>query len=390
MISIDDQMMEIKLKTLTPLWTGGIDTGKMDRIRETGVLGSLRWWFEVLVRSVGGMVNDTTADNNGGLNLDKYKALPDDKKRDPACLREAKLCDVSQIFGATNWKRRFRLEIVDATTHEKEANVHQEVALHDYKYFNQYQKKDVNPTWWFPKDEKDKPRSGNLTLKIIPLSSSFNPEIIAGLIQFIADWGALGARTQMGFGVVSPDKGNRIVTKALYDHLMEIKGAHVYPTLPSLKNMFFAKIRKKNGLTFSEKDPFVLKYHLRQLFAQHRDSNNKDEEQAEKRIRHFIMGTIGKDTMAAKIKMSRPYILSDHDHYAIRLWGWIPEEAEEAEEYQSQWNSEKTKNMIYDYLQKNYDLQVNDWQAFQHPAISTQPLNMDYFLSDLLCVKEVN
>ncbi|MCU0527871.1 MAG: type III-B CRISPR module RAMP protein Cmr1, partial [Elainella sp. Prado103] len=46
--------MEINVKTLTPLWTGGADAGKCDRIHETGILGSLRWWMEVLVRGMGG------------------------------------------------------------------------------------------------------------------------------------------------------------------------------------------------------------------------------------------------------------------------------------------------------------------------------------------------
>jgi CRISPR-associated protein Cmr1 len=34
-------MADIRIKTLTPLWTGGVD-GKADRIHKTGLLGSLR------------------------------------------------------------------------------------------------------------------------------------------------------------------------------------------------------------------------------------------------------------------------------------------------------------------------------------------------------------
>jgi CRISPR-associated protein Cmr1 len=41
--------LSITLKTLTPLWTGGAD-GKVDRIHETGIIGSLRWWYEAIVR----------------------------------------------------------------------------------------------------------------------------------------------------------------------------------------------------------------------------------------------------------------------------------------------------------------------------------------------------
>ena len=47
------RFMGIRLRTLTPLWTGGVETGKMDRIHETGIIGSLRWWYETLVRGLG-------------------------------------------------------------------------------------------------------------------------------------------------------------------------------------------------------------------------------------------------------------------------------------------------------------------------------------------------
>lgn len=47
--------MQIKIQTLTPLWTGGVD-GKMDRIHETGIIGSMRWWYEAIVRDWGGHV----------------------------------------------------------------------------------------------------------------------------------------------------------------------------------------------------------------------------------------------------------------------------------------------------------------------------------------------
>jgi len=50
------------VKTLTPLWTGGSD-GKMDRVHETGIIGSIRWWYEVIARGLGYYVCDPTSDN---------------------------------------------------------------------------------------------------------------------------------------------------------------------------------------------------------------------------------------------------------------------------------------------------------------------------------------
>lgn len=70
--------MEVKIQALTPLWTGGVE-GKVDRIRETGILGSLRWWMEVLVRGMGGNVCDPT---------------------EQKCSYKNGLCEVCKIFGA--------------------------------------------------------------------------------------------------------------------------------------------------------------------------------------------------------------------------------------------------------------------------------------------------
>jgi len=53
--------LEIGLRTLTPLWTGGPDQ-LPDRVRETGLIGFLRWWYEALVRRLGGYACDPTSE----------------------------------------------------------------------------------------------------------------------------------------------------------------------------------------------------------------------------------------------------------------------------------------------------------------------------------------
>jgi len=40
------------IRTLTLLWTGGVDQ-TCDRLHETGLIGSLRWWYEAIVRGQG-------------------------------------------------------------------------------------------------------------------------------------------------------------------------------------------------------------------------------------------------------------------------------------------------------------------------------------------------
>lgn len=58
--------------------------------------------------------------NVAGLDLDRYNKLTAEQKQDPVHLRECGLCDVSLIFGATSWKRKFRLELEDHTSNASE------------------------------------------------------------------------------------------------------------------------------------------------------------------------------------------------------------------------------------------------------------------------------
>ncbi|MEW5828033.1 MAG: type III-B CRISPR module RAMP protein Cmr1, partial [Chloroflexota bacterium] len=82
--------MQITLKTLTPLWTGGVD-GITDRLHEAGLIGSLRWWYEALVRGLGGYACDPTSQDR----------CPD---------KDGNHCVVCELFGCTGWARKFRLK----------------------------------------------------------------------------------------------------------------------------------------------------------------------------------------------------------------------------------------------------------------------------------------
>ena len=347
--------LQIRIRTLTPIWTGGVD-GKVDRIHETGILGSLRWWFEVLVRGLGGRACDPSK-GECRFDIEKYQKSQATSER--ARLHDAGLCDVCQVFGATGWRRRFRLTVVDRT--RQDTSSPKQISAN--RPVNPKTKR--RPTWWFP----DHPRSGNLTIRVESLVPDFSPEVIGGLLQFIADWAALGARTQMGFGVVELMHG-RIDTRPLYDWLSAVAGDEAYPSLPSLRNVFFARIAPQNGL-FSEEDTFNLKYDLRQLFAGEENAN----------LRHFIMGTVKGHRMAAKVKMSRPY----KNGTQIRVWGWIPEQADVYEG----WGRESVVQAIYDYLSKNYTLQV--WREMNSPR-ETVSLYGDAleFLESLLTWEEEN
>lgn len=303
--------MDIKLQTLTPLWTGGSD-GKVDRIHETGILGSLRWWYEALVRGLGGNVCDTVS-SGCVLDAKKYEEGKRDGLCETALLRHTGLCNVCQLFGATGWRRQFRLSLTDTT--KPVQNFPKQIRADPPRTQGSGS---GAPTWYFQiQDGQERkpnlPRDDSLILHIQSLDSTFTTdpaEVVAGLVQFVADWTAIGARAQMGFGVVQI-QGDRVDTVPLYNHLMACQGSETYRDLPSLNNMFLARIQVTNQ---QPQETFNLKYDLRALFR------------GNTTVRHFIMGTVDKESpvgperMAAKIKMSHPY--SDG---LMRVWGWIPE-----------------------------------------------------------------
>jgi CRISPR-associated protein Cmr1 len=90
-----------KLTALTDLWTGDAQ-GKPERLITTGLLGSIRWWFEVLVRGLGGSACDPTLDGN---------RCPNGRKQPTDAGHHCVACE---LFGCTNWARKFRFEVLDA------------------------------------------------------------------------------------------------------------------------------------------------------------------------------------------------------------------------------------------------------------------------------------
>ncbi len=81
-----------RLEALTNIWTGNASC-KGENLVLTGLLGSLRWWFEVLVRGLGGAACDPNATRCQAKNH----------------------CPVCELFGCTGWARKFRFQVLDET-----------------------------------------------------------------------------------------------------------------------------------------------------------------------------------------------------------------------------------------------------------------------------------
>ena len=82
----------------TDIWTGDIDGGP-DRLITTGILGSIRWWFEVVVRGLGGYACDPS--NTRCEVSDKSGRV------------RKNCCVVCNLFGCTGWARKFRFDVLD-------------------------------------------------------------------------------------------------------------------------------------------------------------------------------------------------------------------------------------------------------------------------------------
>jgi CRISPR-associated protein Cmr1 len=298
--------LEIKLTTLTPLWTGGVD-GKADRLHTTGIMGSLRWWYEVLVRSVGGTACDPGQH---------------------ACIYDAQkpyngLCDACQIFGATGWARRFKLIVTENTLQQRkpaasESDRSRSGGLIFTLSSDHPSTRAQKPRWYLSSN----PLYGQVKLDIVstaPLNKAgtehFDSKVIGSLLQLIADRTSVGAKPQLGMGVVRLEE--RQSMQPLLDHLKQIVAKHekngdlkaqVDEELPCLQNMFFARVKVQSA---TESDTFDIKYDLRGMFRQ--KFKNDD-------LRHTIMGFVrGRNRVGAKIMMSYPY-----EDGTIRIWGWVP------------------------------------------------------------------
>src|SRR6266705_4042560 len=102
-----ENYLDVTLETLTPMWTGGVDR-QSERLHLTGLMGSLRWWYEVMVRGMGGYVCEQTPATSSGSSSNS-KCLYNSAK--PETFQN--LCDVCRIFGTTGWARRFRVIILN-------------------------------------------------------------------------------------------------------------------------------------------------------------------------------------------------------------------------------------------------------------------------------------
>ncbi len=192
------------LRTLTPLWTGGIDAGQADRIHETGIIGSLRWWYEAILRGCGARVCDPTTHDCASC---------------PAC----------EAYGTTGQRRQWRFTVQGGGQHP----------------FNGGAVK-------IPSGRKGGWYVGNgfvgdLAMQALPLCNDVPSNVWELPLHLAALWGGVGPKTQIGYGVVDvcDEAGNLLEPDA--DSLLQAlpNGNHQDNSLPDLRHFFFAILEFK-------------------------------------------------------------------------------------------------------------------------------------------------
>lgn len=306
--------MEIKLKTLTPIWTGGVN-GNMDRIHETGILGSLRWWYEAIVRGLGGEVCDPRNNrcNLSGKKLNNYeKALEDGNTVDNA-LTKAEICDVCKLFGCTGWKRKFELDMIDDT---------QNAWIIPPNTLN-IRPPNRHRGWYLPAG-----RIGSITLS--PHGQRL--ELLVKLLNFLEQWGMLCSKPQLGYGVFQFENKDKISA------IMNIQEDF----LSALGNEFgFFKFRFRPGnpqwwtrlagleRLLGERNFAIA---LQQLAQKNmvpvapilKNTWRFEQWKGDRKTEQQIFGTLQHERIRSKIAVSWAYKIDQE--WEVRGWVWLPEQ----------------------------------------------------------------
>jgi CRISPR-associated protein Cmr1 len=214
------------IETLTPLWTGGADQ-TCDRLHETGLIGSLRWWFEALLRGLGGEACDPM-EHSCSFDEDKYRKSKAGNGRQR--LLDAGVCDACQLFGCTGWARRFRLLISGG---QKFFNVQKVLVPSGRKHQT---KKGLRAGGWFVFGES---RIGEICITPILLrGGDLSP--IRTIMALISHYGSFGAKCSNGHGVVEAE--NFIPDLRWLDDIPD-QAPGRDNSLPDFRDFFFARFR---------------------------------------------------------------------------------------------------------------------------------------------------
>lgn len=283
----------VDITTLTPLWTGGINAAT-DRVHETSIIGSLRWWYEAIVRGLG------------------HEAC------DPISTKEETNCPACQLFGSTGSKRKFSMNITtDGITNE-----HSTLNIRPYGR---------SRGWFLPPGF-----TGGMTIHLHGKEKYVSQ--IASLIYWLSFHGSIGARPQLGYGIFKMQTPS--FRSLNLDILNETPGRKQPEDLPDLRSFTFFKFRFvprndnwwKTIRNFQPlfKDAQKLR-DLEKLAGKKmvpvspllKDHFRFRKEWKSFKITKWLFGTIERDKKQ-KSRISFSWAYKVEDHWEVRGWAWLP------------------------------------------------------------------
>ncbi len=172
--------IKVTFNTLTPLWTG--DAWRECReLKLTGIIGSLRWWFEALVRGMGYNACDSTGNK---------KCKAEIKKIDDILEIHKNICPVCFLFGTTGWKSRFSVKIIDSSS------------IHSIEPIEiRTRTKNRRNSRYLSRYCKGLYGKFNLEFSFDSYLSDDFIALFVKLLQFLSEWGMIGASISQGNGV---------------------------------------------------------------------------------------------------------------------------------------------------------------------------------------------
>lgn len=330
---MENKVFEVKIKMLAPIWTGGVEN-ECDRLHETGIIGSLRWWHEAVVRGLGGYACDPT-------DKDKRCELSGKEKTDEE--RRKNMCPVCYLFGCGGWKRRFRLEV----KHKGEFVPFQLATL---------DKKDNFNYWWlsqiFANSINSQLPFGDIILKFTLLNDDGIEKQLKSLLSIMSHLGAIGAKTQYGFGQFDFEekmrlensintirdflKANNFKQDTNNDKWYSLEKFWFYKIQLPSENKLIKKFQRANivGSDTSQNNYLPVSFDIRYKLPGSDDSGLRQsyynllngDKNIKKQKTKELFGMLGNEKIGGRIFVSHLFKREEEDdNYILRVWGFTEE-----------------------------------------------------------------
>ncbi|HDP67993.1 MAG TPA: type III-B CRISPR module RAMP protein Cmr1 [Candidatus Marinimicrobia bacterium] len=269
---------EVQFETITPLFTGDVKR-EMTEIKPASIMGSLRFWFEVICHFSGRF--NTEKYSKEEFDYNKYERLVEKNPSaaDDEICEQLQLSPVARYFGCTGWKSKIGFEKIYLGKDEN-------------KFIYPQNKKLVSgKNWYLP----NRYFEGKFTVVFTTESTEIAENILWPLLNFIQEYGFLGVKNNIGFGRV------RIICDGLESYQeLKIDGKNFYPSqIVNEVNQKY-KMINFNTICYYKLENVKSEYFvaIKKLLS---DKSRQRSNEKSWQKRHYIFGSINNDSFSNKI-----------------------------------------------------------------------------------------